>query len=413
MKNSLILINSLLLLENSISPSFKESYAISFPTSINLNNSGSFEIGLDSSNLSDKDYILISLENEFVLNDSHGKPDITGNISNNEVTFANNDLNTQTVYYNVNESSAGDWHGNLGINIEVITQSSTNTFADGISIQKKLNRLKPTKITFSHDTQINGTYTYDLSLENDGSILLYRNGTELTITNMCNNKFKANENMSSFFKSLSNLACIENIDYIDMSTCTNIANMFFGCYKLESLDLSGWDVSNVKDMSHAFDSMSICTSLGDLSNWNVTNVESFQNLFNGDQKLEYYGDISKWNISNNCKNLSRMFSYSSYISGQADGSFFPASLNLNNWDVSNVTNMSGMFINAYNIQSIDISMWNCSNVTNMNQMFMMEENTNIPRLNSIIGIDNLNISNSSKVDLFKNCKNLSLPSWYQ
>ena len=39
----------------------------------------------------------------------------------------------------------------------------------------------------------------------------------------------------------------------DTSNVTDMNEMFYWCDHLESLDLSGWNTSNVKDMSHMFD----------------------------------------------------------------------------------------------------------------------------------------------------------------
>ena len=42
--------------------------------------------------------------------------------------------------------------------------------------------------------------------------------------------------------------------------------------------------------------------------------------------------------------------------------------NISNWDVSNVTNMSGIFVGCESFNQ-DISSWDVSNVTNMTNMF--------------------------------------------
>lgn len=67
-------------------------------------------------------------------------------------------------------------------------------------------------------------------------------------------------------------------------------------------------------------------------------------------------DINSWNVSN-VTNMADMFN-------TATGFNQP----LNNWDVSNVTNMSGMFSQAFSFnQSLD--MWNVQNVNSMREMF--------------------------------------------
>ena len=45
------------------------------------------------------------------------------------------------------------------------------------------------------------------------------------------------------------------------------------------------------------------------------------------------------------------------------------SLNLSNWDTSQVTGMGGMFMGCMGLTSLDLSNWDTSQVTNMNVMF--------------------------------------------
>ena len=62
--------------------------------------------------------------------------------------------------------------------------------------------------------------------------------------------------------------------------------------------------------------------------------------------------------------------------GERENNFNP---NIGNWDTSNVTNMSGMFVNASSFDQ-DIGSWDTSNVTNMEIMF-----TNASSFNQDIG----------------------------
>ena len=59
---------------------------------------------------------------------------------------------------------------------------------------------------------------------------------------------------------------------------TNCANMFYGCTKLISLDLSNFDTSNVTTMYNMFN---LCQSLEkiDLSNFDVSKVTSMGSMF--------------------------------------------------------------------------------------------------------------------------------------
>ena len=73
---------------------------------------------------------------------------------------------------------------------------------------------------------------------------------------------------------------------------------------------------------------------------------------------------------------------------------------LNDIDVSNVTNMYGLFINL-NPYNIDISEWNVSNVENMKRKF-----DNCKNFNS--DISNWNVSNVTNMEsMFYNCENFN------
>lgn len=70
-----------------------------------------------------------------------------------------------------------------------------------------------------------------------------------------------------------------NITKLDTSSLTNVRYMFWKCSSLTTVgDLSGWDVSNVTNMSYMF-SGSGFTSL-DLSGWDVSNVWNHDNFNN-------------------------------------------------------------------------------------------------------------------------------------
>jgi len=76
--------------------------------------------------------------------------------------------------------------------------------------------------------------------------------------------------------------------------------------------------------------------------------------------IQKYGDLSTWDVSN-VTNMSGMFAGASLFNGD-----------LSKWNVSNVTDMHGMFINTFSFNG-DLSAWNVSNVRNMSYMFYASE----------------------------------------
>jgi surface protein len=89
---------------------------------------------------------------------------------------------------------------------------------------------------------------------------------------------------------------------------------------------------------------------GNSSLWDVSNITDMNGMF---VCSKFQGDISNWDVSN-VQDMQNMF-YESQFQGD-----------ISRWNVSNVTNMMFMFMLSQ-FQG-DISKWNVSNVTNMGYM---------------------------------------------
>ncbi len=91
-----------------------------------------------------------------------------------------------------------------------------------------------------------------------------------------------------------------------------------------------------------------------LDNWNVFNVINMSSMFFGAKNFNQ--DISKWNTEN-VTNMLALFSGAEKFNKP-----------LNSWNVSKVTQMSQMFWEAINFNQ-DLDKWNVSNVIDMDEMF--------------------------------------------
>ncbi len=125
----------------------------------------------------------------------------------------------------------------------------------------------------------------------------------------------------------------------------------------ESVYLGDVDTSKITDMSDLFkgdDYFNLYSrDFSGIESWNVSNVTDMSGMFS---KSSFNQDISSWDVSN-VKNMSCMFLGSSF------------NLDISSWDVSNVTDMSYMFSDSSFKFNLDISSWDVSNVTNMSSMF--------------------------------------------
>ncbi|EOS7714496.1 BspA family leucine-rich repeat surface protein, partial [Enterococcus hirae] len=97
--------------------------------------------------------------------------------------------------------------------------------------------------------------------------------------------------------------------------------------------------------------------------WTLGNVTNMYEMFwmpeNNSSQLTSIGDTSHWNTSN-VTNMSGMFLNCVKLQN----------LDLSNWDTSKVTDMSNMFFNCPSLVSIgDTGNWDTSNVMNFKSMF--------------------------------------------
>nr|WP_321320741.1 DarT ssDNA thymidine ADP-ribosyltransferase family protein [uncultured Campylobacter sp.] len=172
----------------------------------------------------------------------------------------------------------------------------------------------------------------------------------------------------------------------------------------EDIYLGDIDTSAITDMSDLF--MKIiwdydasnycqvynCRDFRGIELWDVSNVTDMSGMFEGCNSFNQ--PLDSWNVSN-VTNMSGMFSGCENFNQP-----------LNSWNVSNVTDMSSMFSGCGNFNQ-PLNSWNVSNVTNMRGMFWSCKKFNQP-LNSW---DVSNVTDMSS--MFSGCGNFNQPldSW--
>ena len=163
-------------------------------------------------------------------------------------------------------------------------------------------------------------------------------------------------------------------------------------------DLSSWDVSSVTNMSFMF---AETLFVGDISSWDVSSVNDFRYMFQ--DNVSFNIDIGSWDVSSA---ISMEYMFGGASGFQAGGTQSPTNTNLSSWDVSQVSDMSNMFLGS-NFISLGIGSWDVGNVTNMS--FMFSSNT---ALNEDIGswdvssVTNMSFMFQSAFDF-----NQNLSSW--
>ena len=156
---------------------------------------------------------------------------------------------------------------------------------------------------------------------------------------------------------------IINKDYVDAHTLTpesfdELRNIIVDRYnklgagtKQNPIDFNDIDVSNIDSFYNKGIGIFEKTKFKhiDISNWNVSNVKSTICMFYKCNELESVGDLSNWDVSN-VTNMSYMFAFCEKFNQD-----------LSSWDVSNVTNMICMFYESRSFNQ-DISNWDVSKV---------------------------------------------------
>jgi surface protein len=172
---------------------------------------------------------------------------------------------------------------------------------------------------------------------------------------------------------------------------SNVANMsqMFRNAEFFNQDIGGWDVSNVQSMTTMFQRFGVATSSFNnggspsISAWTPTSLTSTFGMFNG--AINFNQDIGNWDVST-ITNFTGMFLVSSFNNGGSPSisawtintstnvnmyimfGVTPFNQPIGSWNVSKVTSMQEMF-RASGAFNQDISSWNVSGVTDMSLMF--------------------------------------------
>ncbi|MEQ5790320.1 BspA family leucine-rich repeat surface protein [Muricauda sp. NFXS6] len=136
---------------------------------------------------------------------------------------------------------------------------------------------------------------------------------------------------------------------------------FSGCTNLDLLANDTPNISQVTSMAFAFANCNSMLGTPAINDWDVSNVTNMDSAFA--QCFLFNHDIGKWDVSN-VKYLANMF--------QEANTF---NQDIGNWNVSNVESMWGMFAGADSFNQ-NIGDWDISNVISTGWMFISAKSFN-------------------------------------
>ena len=190
-----------------------------------------------------------------------------------------------------------------------------------------------------------------------------------------------------------------NTDNLNFSRTETMRNMLRECQSLTTLDVSEWDLSNVKDVSFIFRNCNKLKEINGLENWDTSNVAEMKQVFYKCSSLPSV-NLTAWDTSN-VTTMEAMFSGCSKL----------ATADMTGLDTAKVTNIHDLFVNCTSLTTVEgLGTWNTSSVTDMVSAF-----NGCTALVDPGEIGNWDTSNVESIRyMFYNCQNLEnldIGSW--
>ena len=138
---------------------------------------------------------------------------------------------------------------------------------------------------------------------------------------------------------------------IDISELDNLSSIFCGL-KLEVVDISDWDTSNVTAMAYMFSRCKNLKNIIGIENLDVLKLKRANFMFDSCENLVEL-DLTNWNPIS-LENAWSMFYRCSNLK---------IIKNIENWQLPNINDVSYMFYNCAKLD-VDLSNWDLSNLKN-------------------------------------------------
>ncbi|BFP42072.1 hypothetical protein FGF1_29170 [Flavobacteriaceae bacterium GF1] len=276
-----------------------------------------------------------------------------------QTSFTTEDIGTQTMTLTVASS-----------NNKTNTCTTTLTVEDPTSVFVTTWDTTKSGTSTSNSITIPATGNYDVDLGNDGTYELLNQTTEITV-NVTDHSYAAGEIQVALRNATSSSGGLTGIRFnfssdrqkllsVDQwGSAISWSTMERAFYACTNLDVLATDTPNLGSVTNMSDMFNYCTSLtgttaNNFSNWDTSNVTDMTGMFL--QATVFNRDIGSWNVA---KVTSMKSMFESATAFDQD---------IGSWNTSDVTTMERMFLGA-SVFDQDLSSWNTAGVTNMSLMF--------------------------------------------
>ena len=224
-------------------------------------------------------------------------------------------------------------------------------------------------------------------------------------------------NMSNLFYETKNLTQ-EIVDCIDTTNCQNMRFLFYES-ELDEIDLSGWDTSNVTDMSYMFGYTKSLKEVTLGGEFDTSKVKDFSYMF--DNSTLSKAPVQQMDFSS-ASNVTGMFQYCRNIteldfSGKTFGSELTSISSISsdcgsmktflfqNVTAENLSSINGLFMRCDSLETIDFSGTDMSKITNFGSLFYGCQQ-------SSFDLSFMDFSNAENINgMFSCCTNLVSVEW--
>ena len=164
----------------------------------------------------------------------------------------------------------------IGYEYPILAPNNTWFSRNSTNIDKKT--ITSIEIKDNYTPTNTSVISWDASAIEDGSVIVYVEDDKLTISGNGSGAVHMSPDSSSVFNGFTGVTSFVGASLLNTIKVTTLKQAFYDCSSLLQLDLTGWNVSNVRDLHSTFNGMYALTSLR-VRGWNTSNVTNMALMF--------------------------------------------------------------------------------------------------------------------------------------